>query len=88
MSGLRPGTAVDLYHTGEVRKAAEVGACLIVAEFIVTPPGVPGFAKGFDTHMMVWGSGKERTEAQVLVQQDPIYPVVFLRFLVLLPVCN
>lgn len=48
-----------------MHKVASPGASLIVAEFIVPPPGVPGFGKGFDTHMMVWGNGRERTEAEV-----------------------
>jgi hypothetical protein len=33
-------------------------------EQVVPGPGVSHFAKLFDVHMMCWGTGQERTEAE------------------------
>jgi hypothetical protein len=47
-----------------VRKAATGPARVFVVEHIVPEPGVPHFSKLFDIHMMCWGTGQERTEAE------------------------
>jgi predicted transcriptional regulator len=44
-----------------VHDAAEPDASLFIMEHIVPGPDTPHFAKLFDVHMMVWGSGRERT---------------------------
>jgi len=44
--------------------AATPDARLFIVEHIVTPPETPHFAKLFDIHMMCWGTGRERTEAE------------------------
>lgn len=45
------------------RCATDQGRVFIV-EHLVTEPDVPHFAKLFDIHMMCWGTGRERTEAE------------------------
>ncbi|WP_437818218.1 methyltransferase [Sorangium sp. So ce1078] len=47
-----------------IRGAANDGARLFVAEFIVTDAATPHFAKLFDIHMMCVSSGEERTAAE------------------------
>jgi hypothetical protein len=47
-----------------VRAAANVGARLLVAEFVVPSPTMPHFAKLFDIHMMCVSPGEERTAAE------------------------
>jgi hypothetical protein len=47
-----------------IRKAATAPARVFVVEHVVPEPNVPHFSKLFDIHMMCWGSGRERTEAQ------------------------
>jgi hypothetical protein len=47
-----------------IRKAATEPAHVFIVEHIVTKPEVPHFSKLFDIHMMCWGTGQERTEAQ------------------------
>ncbi len=42
-------------------RAAPDNARVFVAEFIVPGQDQPHFSKMFDIHMMVWGTGKERT---------------------------
>jgi hypothetical protein len=49
---------------GNIRRAAAGPARLFIMEHVVTDPGVPHFAKLFDVHMMCWGTGRERTEAE------------------------
>jgi hypothetical protein len=44
-----------------IREAAPADARLFVVEHVVVDPETPHFAKLFDVHMMVWGSGRERT---------------------------
>jgi hypothetical protein len=47
-----------------IRKAATGKARVFVIEHIVPEHNVPHFSKLFDIHMMCWGTGQERTEAQ------------------------
>jgi O-methyltransferase domain len=47
-----------------VRRAASNGARLFVIEHVVPGYDVAHFSKLFDIHMMCWGTGQERTEAQ------------------------
>jgi hypothetical protein len=47
-----------------IRKAATAPAQVFVVEHVVPEPNVPHFSKLFDIHMMCWGTGQERTEAQ------------------------
>jgi len=47
-----------------IRKAAPAAARLFIVEHIVPEPDVPHFSKLFDIHMMCWGTGRERTEAE------------------------
>jgi hypothetical protein len=47
-----------------IRKAATGPTLLFVVEHVVPDHDVPHFSKLFDIHMMCWGSGQERTEAQ------------------------
>jgi hypothetical protein len=47
-----------------IRKAAGGPARVFIVEHIVPEPEVPHFSKLFDVHMMCWGTGQERTEAQ------------------------
>jgi hypothetical protein len=47
-----------------IRKAATAPARVLIVEHIVPAPEVPHFSKLFDVHMMCWGTGQERTEAQ------------------------
>ena len=47
-----------------IRKAATAPARVFVVEHVVPEPNVPHFSKLFDIHMMCWGTGQERTEAQ------------------------
>lgn len=44
-----------------VRESAPADARLFAIEHVVPDPGTPHFAKLFDIHMMVWGTGRERT---------------------------
>src|SRR5579864_2868635 len=47
-----------------LRAAASLEARVFVIEHIVPGPHEPHFAKLFDIHMMCWGTGRERTEAE------------------------
>ena len=47
-----------------IRKAAAGPARVFIVEHIVPEPDVPHFSKLFDIHMMCWGTGRERTEAE------------------------
>jgi hypothetical protein len=47
-----------------IRRAAAGRARVFIMEHVVPGPDVPHFAKLFDIHMMCWGTGQERTEAQ------------------------
>ena len=47
-----------------IRRAAGGPARVFIVEHIVPEDGVPHFSKLFDIHMMCWGTGRERTEAQ------------------------
>lgn len=47
-----------------IRKAAAGPARVFIVEHIVSEPAVPHFSKLFDIHMMCWGTGRERTEAE------------------------
>jgi len=47
-----------------IRKAATRPARVFVVESVVPEHNVPHFSKLFDIHMMCWGTGQERTEAQ------------------------
>ena len=47
-----------------VRKAAAGPARVLIVEHIVPEPDVPHLSKLFDIHMMCWGTGRERTEAE------------------------
>ena len=49
-----------------IRKAATGPARVFIVEHIVPEHDVPHFSKLFDIHMMCWGTGQERTEAQYL----------------------
>jgi O-methyltransferase len=49
-----------------MRKAASAAAQVFVVEHVVPEPNVPHFSKLFDIHMMCWGTGQERTEAQYI----------------------
>jgi O-methyltransferase domain/Dimerisation domain len=47
-----------------MRRAATGASRIFIMEHVVPGPEVPHFAKLFDIHMMCWGTGKERTEAE------------------------
>ena len=47
-----------------IRNAATGPSRVFVIEHVVSDPDVPHFSKLFDVHMMCWGTGEERTEAQ------------------------
>jgi hypothetical protein len=47
-----------------IREDASDDACLFVCELVVPGPDQPHLAKLFDIHMMVSGTGRERTEAE------------------------
>ena len=47
-----------------IRRAAAGPARVFIMEHVVPGPDVPHFAKLFDIHMMCWGTGQERTEAE------------------------
>jgi hypothetical protein len=49
-----------------IRKAAAGPARLFIVEHVVPEPDVPHFSKLFDIHMMCWGTGRERTEAEYI----------------------
>jgi len=49
-----------------IHKAATGPARVFIVEHVVPGHDVPHFSKLFDIHMMCWGSGQERTEAQYL----------------------
>ena len=67
-----------------IRRAAPRDARIFIAEYIVTDPETPHFAKLFDIHMMCWGTGRERTreEYAALLERagwkyvDTLYPPV------------
>jgi ubiquinone/menaquinone biosynthesis C-methylase UbiE len=46
------------------RRAASPGGRVFIMEHVVPGPETPHFAKLFDIHMMCWGTGRERTEAE------------------------
>ena len=47
-----------------LRKAASGGTRVFIVEHVVPAHDQPHFSKLFDIHMMCWGTGQERTEAQ------------------------
>jgi hypothetical protein len=47
-----------------LRRAASGGAQVFIVEHVVPDHDVAHFSKLFDIHMMCWGTGQERTEAQ------------------------
>ncbi len=47
-----------------IRRAAAGPARVFIMEHVVPGPDVPHFAKLFDIHMICWGTGQERTEAE------------------------
>jgi O-methyltransferase domain/Dimerisation domain len=47
-----------------IRKAATGPAQVFIVEHVVPERNEPHFSKLFDVHMMCWGTGQERTEAQ------------------------
>jgi O-methyltransferase domain/Dimerisation domain len=47
-----------------IRRAAPANARLFIAEYVVSGPETPHFAKLFDIHMMCWGTGRERTSEE------------------------
>src|SRR5262245_8618395 len=53
-----------------IRKAAAGPAQVFIVEHIVPQPDVPHFSKLFDIHMMCWGTGQERTEAEYMSLLD------------------
>jgi hypothetical protein len=54
--------SVEILST--IREAATGPARVFIVEHIVPEHNVPHFSKLFDIHMMCWGTGQERTEAQ------------------------
>jgi hypothetical protein len=49
---------------GNIRAAATGPRRVFIVEHIVPGPQEPHFAKLFDIHMLCWGTGRERTEAE------------------------
>jgi len=49
-----------------LRKAASGRAHVFIAEHVVPGPATAHFSKLYDLHMMCWGTGQERTEAEYL----------------------
>jgi hypothetical protein len=49
-----------------VRKSARPGARVFIVEHVVPGHDEPHFGKLFDIHMMCWGTGRERTEAEYI----------------------
>jgi hypothetical protein len=49
-----------------LRKAATGRAHVFIAEHVVSGPNIAHFSKLYDIHMMCWGTGQERTEAEYL----------------------
>lgn len=47
-----------------IRRAAAGPARVFIMEHVVPGPETPHFAKLFDVHMMCWGTGQERTDAE------------------------
>lgn len=47
-----------------LRRAASGRAHVFIAEHVVPGPSMPHFSKLYDIHMMCWGTGRERTEAE------------------------
>lgn len=47
-----------------IRRAADGPARVFIMEHVVTGPDTPHFSKLFDIHMMCWGTGRERTDAE------------------------
>ena len=47
-----------------IRMAAAAPARVFIVEHVVPEHNEPHFSKLFDVHMMCWGTGQERTEAQ------------------------
>jgi len=61
---IRPYCAECIKILSNIRKASGGLARVFVIEHIVPEHNVPHFSKLFDIHMMCWGTGQERTEAQ------------------------
>ena len=53
-----------------LRAAATGPRRVFIVEHIVTGPEEPHFAKLFDIHMLCWGTGRERTEAEYIQLLD------------------
>src|SRR5262245_36226414 len=53
-----------------IRRAADGPARVFIMEHVVPGPETAHFAKLFDVHMMCWGTGQERTEAQYATLLD------------------
>lgn len=49
-----------------VRRTAQSGARIFIVEHVVPEHDQPHFGKLFDVHMMCWGTGRERTEAEYI----------------------
>jgi hypothetical protein len=47
-----------------LRRAVSGRAHVFIAEHVVPGPSMPHFSKLYDIHMMCWGTGRERTEAE------------------------
>jgi hypothetical protein len=47
-----------------IRRAEDGPTRVLIMEHVVPGPGVSHFAKLFDVHMICWGTGQERTEAE------------------------
>jgi hypothetical protein len=47
-----------------LHRAAPPQGRVLVIEAVVPGPDTPHFAKLFDVHMLVWGTGRERTEEE------------------------
>ncbi len=45
-------------------EGATPGGRVFIVEHVIPDPGTPHFAKLFDIHMMCWGTGRERTQAE------------------------
>jgi len=50
----------------KIRTAAARPARVFIVEHVVPEPDVSHFSKLFDIHMMCWGTGQERTEAEYM----------------------
>ena len=47
-----------------IHRAAPAGANVLIVEQVVPGAGIPHFSKLFDVHMLIWGTGRERTEGE------------------------